>query len=135
MRDRVRSIKRMLDVQRHLHSLEELKYVRLQQQLEKYNDERKALSDALSSEDALHGLFTDMTVRRLKRLENEQARLLPEVEAQAAVVLKHGGLLRNTERLAEELSVELARDEERAELERLIEAGLAAGGASSKQDP
>lgn len=134
MRDRARSLKRILEVQRHLHSLEELKFARLQQELTVCQSEQRAIAEALSAEGALAGLFMDMTVRRLKSLQQEEARLGPLIEAQARVLVEHGGRMRNSERLAEELAVEVRREDERRELERLLEAGFAQRGASSKQD-
>jgi CRP-like cAMP-binding protein len=134
MRDRARSLKRILEVQRHLHNLEELKFARLKQELTLCQTEQREIAEALSSEGALAGLFMDMTVRRLKSLQLEEARLGPLIEAQARVLVEHGGRMRNSERLAEELAVEVRRDDERLELERLLEAGFAQRGASSKQD-
>jgi hypothetical protein len=134
MRDRVRSLKRILDVQRHLHSVEELKFARLKQQVQKCQSEQQELAGALSEEGALHGLFLDMTVRRLKSLQQEESRLTPELEAQARVLVEHGGRMRNSERLAEELAAEVAREDERRDLEQLLEARFARDGASSKQD-
>lgn len=134
MRDRVRSLKRIADVQKQLHNLEEVKYVRLQQRLAECRSAQDELSNVLSNDDALHGLFVDVTVRRLKSLRQEEAKLAPEIEAQARVVLEHGGRLRNSERLKDEVTVELGRIEEREELERLLEAGFAQALASSKQD-
>jgi phage terminase small subunit len=134
MRDRVKSLKRIADVQKQLHNLEEVKYARLQQRMAECRSAQDELSKALSNDDALHGLFVDVTVRRLKSLRHEEAKLVPEMEAQARVVLEHGGRLRNSERLKEELTVELKRIEEREELERLLEAGFAQALASSEQD-
>jgi hypothetical protein len=114
--------------------MEELKYARMKQILDRCQSDQRELSDALSGEDALHGLFTDVTVRRLKSLQQEESKLLPAMEAQARIVLAHGGRLRNSERLSEDLAVELRRVEEREELDQLLEAGFAMGGASSKQD-
>jgi hypothetical protein len=76
----------------------------------------------------------DVTVRRIKSLQQEEARLAPEVDAQARVLVQHAGRLRNSERLSEELQVEMRRVEEREELERLLESGLAIQRASSEQD-
>jgi hypothetical protein len=134
MRDRVRSLKRIADVQKQLHNLEEVKYARLQQRMAECSSAQEELSKALSNDDALHGLFVDVTVRRLKSLRQEEAKLKLEMEAQARVVLEHGGRLRNSERLKEELTVELKRIEEREELERLLEARFAQDVASSEQD-
>ena len=134
MRDRVRSLKRILEVQRHLHSLEEVKYARLKQRLATCQNAQHELANALSKDEALHGLFIDVTVRRLKSLRQEEARLMIEIEAQARVLLHHSGRLRNSERASEDLSVELRRVEERQELEQLLESGMAQARASSKQD-
>lgn len=134
MRERVKSLKRILEVQRHLHSMEELKYVRLQQALTTCQTAQRELTQALSGDDALHGLFMDVTVRRLKSLQQEEGRLVPQVEAQARVLTEHGGRVRNSERLAAELQVEMRRVDEREELERLLEAGFAVRRASSEQD-
>lgn len=134
MRDRVKALKRVHGVQKKLHALEELKYVRLQQKLQACQDDQRELTNSLSSEDALHGLFLDMTVRRVQALRLEEARLAPLVEAQMRVLSEHSARLSNSERLSAELGEELKRDDERLELERLLEAGFAQSGASSKQD-
>lgn len=133
MRDRAKSLKRILEVQRQLHALEELKFARLKQQVTECQNEQRALTEALSGEEALAGLFMDVTVRRIKSLQQEESRLIPQVEAQARVLVEHGGRMRNSERLAEEVAVEMRREEERRELEQLLEAGFAQR-ASSKQD-
>jgi len=133
VRDRAKSLKRILEVQRQLHALEELKFARLKQQVTECQNEQRALTEALSGEEALAGLFMDVTVRRIKSLQQEESRLIPQVEAQARVLVEHGGRMRNSERLAEEVAVEMRREEERRELEQLLEAGFAQR-ASSKQD-
>lgn len=134
MRDRVKSLKRVLQVQKHLHAREELKYVRLRQKVHQCQEEQRDITNALSGDDALHSLFLDVTVRRLQALRLEESRLAPLVEAQARVLSEHGARLSNSERLAEELGEELKRTEERLELEQLLEAGFARGDASSEQD-
>lgn len=134
MRDRVKNLKRVLKVQKQLHALEELKYVRLQQKVLQCQEEQRDLTNSLSSDDALHGLFLDMTVRRVQALRLEEARLAPLVETQLRVLSEHSARLSNSERLSAELGEELKRNDERLELEQLLEAGFAQSGASSKQD-
>ncbi|HRN88921.1 hypothetical protein [Hyphomicrobium sp.] len=134
MRDRVKALKRVQQVQKKLHALEELKYVRLKQKLQQCQDDQRDLTNSLSSDDALHGLFLDMTVRRVQALRLDEARLAPLVEAQMRVLSEHSARLSNSERLAAELGEELKRNDERLELERLLEAGFAQKGASSEQD-
>jgi glutamine phosphoribosylpyrophosphate amidotransferase len=88
----------------------------------------------LSSEDALHGLFLDMSVRRIQALKQEEIRLMPLLQKQARVLVEHGGRIKNTERLVEELEYEERRAEERSDLEEILEVMLAKGSASLKQD-
>ena len=134
MQGRSQSAKRMLEVQKHLHSIEELKYLRLKQQIDKCETEQRELTEALSSEDALHGLFLDMSVRRIQALKQEEIRLMPLLQKQARVLVDHGGRIKNTERLVKELEYEERRDEERSDLEEILEVMLAKSSASLKQD-
>lgn len=134
MRDRAKSLKRILEVQEHLRSLEELKFARLKQQIIQCQSEQQALTEALSSEGALYSLFMDTTVRRIKSLRDEENRLVPQIEAQGRVIVEHNARMRNSERLAEELAVELRREQERKELEELLEAGFTRRPVSSEQD-
>lgn len=134
MRDRAQGAKRMLEVQRQLHRLEELKFAQLQQRLAKLEQEQLELSRALSEDGALHGLFVDMTVRRLLLLRQEAARLMPEYEAQAKRLIEHTGRVKTAERLADDLAIELRRHRERLELEEVLERRVGAPDASLKQD-
>lgn len=134
MRDRAKSIRRVFQVQKRLHAREEIKYVRLKKELQACKSAQDELANALSADDALHGLFMDVTVKRLQSLRLDEARLMPLVEAQARVLSAHGARLKTSERLSEELEDELARLDERNELEQLLEAGFARSGASSEQD-
>lgn len=134
MRERAKTLKRILEVQKHLHSLEELKFARLQQQVAHCQSEQQSLTQALSGESALHALFMDVTVKRIKSLQQQEVRLGVEVEKQGKVLIEHGGRMRNSERIADELAVEIRREQERKDLEQLLEAGFAARGASPEQD-
>ncbi|WP_072395305.1 hypothetical protein [Hyphomicrobium sp. CS1GBMeth3] len=134
MRNRARSLKRILEVQRHLHNVEEVKYARLKQQMTHCQDEQRALTDALAEDGALHSMFMDVTARRVQSLQQQEAKLAPQLDAQARVLVEHGGRMRNSMRLAEELAAEIRREDERRELERLLEAGFAFRAASPEQD-
>ena len=133
MRERAKSLKRIIEVQRQLHNLEELKLARLQQEVTRCQNEQKELASALSTQEGLEGLFADLTARRMKTLHQQEARLMPQVNAQAKVVLEHGGRMRNSERLAEELAIEVRREDERSMLEELLEVDFARQFASYKQ--
>lgn len=135
MRERLKGLKRIVEVQRHLYNLEEVKYARLTSELSRLQTAQEELRQAFSNDEALQGLFIDVMVRRLKSLQQDETKLKPLIDAQARVMLEHGGRLRNSERLAEDLAVDVRRVEEKDELERLLEAAFAQELASSEQDP
>ncbi len=134
MKARANAAQRILEVQRQLHRLEELKFAQLQQKMTRLEAEQRELTQALSEDDALHGLFVDMTVRRLLAIKAEAGRLKPEWQAGAQSLIEHGGRARNAERLCDELGLELRRLEERAELEEVLKVGLIRDDASLEQD-
>jgi hypothetical protein len=134
MKDRAQMAKRVLSVQKQLHRIEELKFAQLQKRLANLEREQLELSQALSEDEALHGLFIDMTVRRLMALKQESARLAPEYQAQARKLVEHTGRVKMAERLADELALDVRRAGERAELEKILELSISAGNASLKQD-
>jgi hypothetical protein len=134
MKDRARAAERILSVQKQLHRIEELKYAQIQQKLARAETDQLELTQALSEDEALHGLFVDVTVRRLVALRQEAARLGEALKSQAKALLEHGGRLKNAERLKDDLEVEIRRVDERKELERILEVSLAKGDASLKQD-
>jgi hypothetical protein len=134
MKDRARAAERILSVQKQLHRIEELKYAQIQQKLARAETDQLELTQALSEDEALHGLFVDVTVRRLIALRQEAARLGEALKSQAKALLEHGGRLKNAERLKDDLEVEIRRVDERKELERILEVSLAKGDASLKQD-
>jgi hypothetical protein len=134
MKDRARAAERIVNVQKQLHRIEEIKYAQIQQKLAQAETDQLELTRALSEDEALHGLFVDMTVRRLIALRQEAARLGVELEEQAKALIEHGGRLKNAERLRDDLGVEVRRVDERKELERILEVTLIRGDASLKQD-
>jgi hypothetical protein len=134
MKDRARTAKRLFEVQRQLHRIEELKFAQLQKRLADLEAEQLELTRALSEDGALHGLFFDMTVRRLIAARQEIARLLPEQQAQARILIAYAGRMRHAERLAETLDLDLRRTRERSDLEEILDVSLASADASLKQD-
>lgn len=134
MASRVKTVKRILDVQTHLHNLAEVKYLEVQQKIDRTEKDEQELLMALSGDGALHGLFVDVTVKRLKILRQARADLLIELERAAKAVREQGGRMKNAERLLVDLKVEERRAEERSMLDEVLEVALAGGTASLKQD-
>lgn len=134
MKERAKSARRMLAVQRHLHDLAESKYLKLKHEIDRRRKDQDELREAFSEEGALHGLFIDVTHKRIKALDKEIAELSPLVEAMKHELLALGGRRKNAERLAEDLKVELERAQERRDLDEVLEVTLNRRHASSKQD-
>jgi glutamine phosphoribosylpyrophosphate amidotransferase len=134
MKDRSKSAHRILAVQKQLHRIEELKLAQFQKRVAMLENEQADLMGALSEDDALQGLFIDMTVRRLTASRLQVSQLEPELEAASKSVLEHAGRVRNAERLADELDEELRRAAERQDLEDILEISLTSEDASLKQD-
>lgn len=134
MKDRVKAAERIVDVQKQLHRIEEVKYAQIQQKIARAEQDQLELTEALSADDALHGLFVDVTVRRLIGLRQAVAQLGEELKEQAKALIAHGGRLKNAERLKDSLDVEIRRIDERKDLERILEVTLARDHASLKQD-
>ena len=134
MKDRARAAQRILRVQKKLHQLEELKFVQLQQRLAEIEREQRELTLALSEDGALHSLFIDMTVRRLKALRQAADRLSRDIAERARGLIEHAGRLRHAERLAGALDLELRRADQRTELEEVLDLSVARNDASLKQD-
>ncbi len=74
-------------------------------------------------------------MKRLNAVRDEALRAEADVEAASREVLKHGGRIRNIERLVEDLDVEVKRADERSELDQILEITLVKDRARFKQDP
>ena len=112
----------------------EATHLKIRQRIEELERDQRELAEALSGEGALHGLFTDITVRRINALRQEVASLTPLFEQSARELLEQGGRLKSAERLLADLEVEVQRVEERADLEAILEIALTRDSASLKQD-
>jgi hypothetical protein len=134
MKSRALTAQRVLEVQKSLHRLEEIKFVQVQQRLAANEREQLELTRALSEDGALHSLFIDMTARRLIALRQEANRLSREMEERARALIDHAGRLRTAERLTEALDLDLRRAGERTELEEILDLSVARSDASLKQD-
>jgi len=134
MKARAKGAKRILEVQKHLHDIAESKYLQIKQKLDACEQDERELANALSDEGALHGLFIDVTVKRLAAVRQEARRIEGVLQQCARAVLEQGGRVRNAKRLVESLEVEVRRVDERGDLEAMLEVQLAREGASLKQD-
>lgn len=100
MRDRLRKIERIRQVQAKLHRLEETRLAHIDREKAAIRQDEESLIAALNEHDALQGIFIDAMARRLNVLarraeETGRARI-----AQNRVLTEAGLRLKRTERLA-----------------------------------
>jgi hypothetical protein len=104
MRERVRKMQRIMQAQKRLHQLEELKLVRLEREEARLQGEQESLIQSLNEEGALHGLFVDAMARRLTALAREAGAVNLAQEAQSRRVLEEALRLKRSERITGKLS-------------------------------
>jgi hypothetical protein len=132
MSRRLKSLSRLVAVQRQLHHAEEARLAVLKRDEAGVDHEKRALIAALNGDDALRGLFLDAAVRRMKALTEKGDALRRAREAQVREVLRHGARLKQAERMLAVARQQARRDGEKAALSEVIEE-IAARTASLPQ--
>jgi hypothetical protein len=118
---RERKIKRILALQRQLHRLSQWRLGELQRQEDVIQDKQRDLIGALNDDGRLQGLFVTAMAKRLTSLADEGARVAGLKKVQTEDVWAHARRVRQSERLADVLSVARRRDTEKKEREDLTE--------------
>jgi hypothetical protein len=118
---RMQKAQRVLKAQRDLQRIEEGKVAALRSQQAELSALQEEMLGALSKEDGLQGLFIDATVRRLKKVSEEGARLAEELERRSAALLVHAGRAKCAERRSRTYEQEHARAAAQKELLDVIE--------------
>lgn len=118
---RERKIKRILALQRQLHRLSQWRLGELQRQEDVIEDKQRDLIGALNDDGRLQGLFVTAMAKRLTSLADEGARVAGLKKVQTEDVWAHARRVRQSERLADVLSVARRRDSEKKEREDLTE--------------
>lgn len=134
MKSRAEGARRVLKVQRYLYEMAETRYLKKKAKVDACDANSRELVEALGGEGGLHGLFTDVTVKRIEALKQKAGQLRPEVEELRRVFMAQTGKYKTAQRVSEDLDADEQRLRERQELDELIEATLSARTASLKQD-
>ncbi len=82
-------------------------------------DRQDALSEALGADQPCHGLFVDVTARRLSRLRLERAALADRIAAAGADLALANRQAGSAERLLARIQAEYAETDERRRLEEI----------------
>lgn len=121
MRNRLRSLSRILEVQAELHRIEERKLGLLKQREAALERERGELLNALDRHDTLYASFIYPMAKRLRAIDEEEANVKSEQDRVSKRLLERAKQRKRTERLHAGMSGSWARAEERRELVDLIE--------------
>jgi hypothetical protein len=129
MKKRLQSVQRILSVQQKMQQLAEWKMAEIQRE---QNQVQRAQQDMLTY------LGCDLQMRQLaapaqrmlRHLIRESAALEAAKAEQAEILLEHGKKVKQVERVAQDLAVEVRRTGERKELAELVEQALANPAAS-----
>jgi hypothetical protein len=121
MRKRLNSLARLVEVQTQLFHEAEARLARLKREEAAIEEEKRELFAALNGDDALRGLFIDAAVRRLRALTDRGDNLRRAREIQEREALRHGGRLKQAQRMLRSAVSAARREEEKAMLLDVVE--------------
>ena len=121
MKQRLTSMKRIMNVREQLKRIEETKLARLNREEAELEDKRRSIIHALNDDPSLQGLFIDDMAKRLKRVTvaSQQVRHLKQVQSQH--VMEQTRHYRQAEKLVDALTKDKNRVDEKTLLESMIE--------------
>ncbi|MGE0211646.1 MAG: hypothetical protein AB7S41_08130 [Parvibaculaceae bacterium] len=127
---RLKSAERILMVQRQLQRMEERRLALVQQQEVAVDTDRREILQSLNEKEVLHGLFVFAMAKRLRKLDEETARLEVEKSVVARRLMEQGRRRKRAETLFDTVSDTWRREEDRRELLDTIEQASVAPKAS-----
>jgi len=130
MRQRLKSLQRVLSVQKDLHRLAEWRFAKIERHLQMLRAEQERLLAHLDSEQLFATAFAKPILERLKALEEAKARLTREREEQRRLLLEDARRMGQVTNLTRAVEEQCQRDDEKRELDAAIEAALNRAAAS-----
>lgn len=121
MQTRAQKIQRIVRAQEQLKLAEEWRLRSLDGQLADAEASERGLLTSLGTDNALHGLFLDATVRRLRTVAEEVERIRKQRERQSRKLLASATRLKSAEQLSAAAERDSRREIEKKELLDLIE--------------
>jgi hypothetical protein len=121
MRERQKSLERLLQVKTQLHRLEEARLGDLQRRKQAMDEERRAMFDLLGDVEKTDGLILGLACRHIARTDARQRDLDIAEQAQKQALMQRGAQKKALEKILQETRQARARDEERRALLELGE--------------
>jgi hypothetical protein len=127
---RLKSAGRILAVQRQLQRMEERKLADVQQQQAGVETDRREILQSLNDREVLHGLFVFAMAKRLRKLDEEAARLEIEKSVTSRRLMEQARRRKRAEALHEAVSDAWRLEEDRRELLSVIDRAASPSKAS-----
>lgn len=124
MRQRLKSLQRVLSVQKDMHRLAEWRLAALERQLEAMRQEQARLVSYLDDDSLLALSYTKTIVERLRSLEENRQGVTQARDQQRLLLLQNSRQMEQITHAAEAAADQCRRSEERRELDAAIEAAL-----------
>lgn len=132
MRQRLKSLQRLLSVQKDMHRLVEWRFIGLERQLHLLDQERTRLFSFLDNDSLIGLAYSKPIFERLRALEEAKARLTLERDAQREVLLQGALRMEQITHATERVAEHCRREDEKRELDATIEAALNRTDASPR---
>ena len=130
MKQRIRKIDRILKVQQHLQKEAELKLSTLGKEALELKAAQEATIQAMNDHATLHGLFVDVSAKRLQSLSAQASRVETAKIAQKAVVIDKAMQTKRTEKMLSSLKEQRRQESEKKDLASILEM-IATGRSAS----
>jgi hypothetical protein len=121
MRERQKSLERLLQVKTQLHRLEEARLGDLQRRRQAMDEERRAMFELLGDVEKTDGLILGLACRHIARTDARQRDLDVAEQAQKQALMQRGAQKKALEKILQETRQARARDDERRALLELAE--------------
>ncbi|MBB4199390.1 hypothetical protein CCR94_06030 [Rhodoblastus sphagnicola] len=130
MRERHRSLQRLLRVKAQLHQIDEAKLGEIQRRRILVEEEKRALLRMLGDVEKNDSFILGLACRHLIQSERREIDLAAEESAQKAQLLQRSAQKKTLEKIVKETAVSIAREDEKLQLLDIGES-LAARASSS----
>lgn len=124
MQQRLKSLQRLLSVQKDMHRLAEWRLVGLDRQLNALQDEQKRLISYLDDDRLFTMAYTKTIVERLRKLDETKQRLTHERNEQCRILLERSQRMGQIAHVTDAVAEQCQRIDEKHELDVAIDAAM-----------
>ena len=130
MKQRIRKIDRIMKVQQHLQKEAELKLSILEREATELKVAQESILQAMNDHATLHGLFVDVSAKRLQALSAQASRVETAKAAQKTIAFEKAMQTKRTEKMLSNLKQQERQEGEKKRLALILEA-IATGKSAS----